>query len=60
MLRQLLGYALLDWGNEFELDRVGFYWSRQGEWVSWKLDELIRQGAGPAESLKALREDFRR
>ena len=60
MLRQLLGYALLDWDNEFELDRVGFYWSRQGEWMSWKLDELIGQGAGPAESLEGLREGFRR
>ena len=60
MLRQLLGYALLDWGNEFQLDRVGFYWSRQGKWMSWRLDELVGQSASPAKSLDGLREDFRR
>ena len=60
MLRQLLGYALLDWDNEFEIDRVGFYWSRQGEWMSWRLDELIGESASPAESIDSLREEFRR
>lgn len=60
MLRQLLGYALLDWGDELELDRVGFYWSRQGKWMSWRLDDLIGESASPAESIEGLREEFRR
>ena len=60
MLRQLLGYALLDWADEFELNRVGFYWSRQGKWMSWELDQLIGQSASPAGSLGGLRKEFKR
>ena len=59
MLRQLLGYALLDWDDEFGLKRVGCYWSRQGKWMSWNLAELVEHVAGPGASLYALRDDFR-
>lgn len=60
MLRQLLGYGLLDWDDEFGLDRVGFYWSRQGKWMSWNLAEMIERGANPEARLRRLREDFKR
>jgi len=39
---------------------TAFYWSRQGEWMSWRLDELIGESASPAESIDSLREEFRR
>ena len=57
--RQLIGYALLDWNDAFALQRVGFYFSRQGEWMSWGLPNLIRQStAVPEATLQGLREEF--
>ena len=40
-LRQLIGYALLDWDNKYALDRVGFYYSRQATCMSWPLSRLL-------------------
>ena len=60
-IRQLIGYALLDWSDEYGLKKVGFYFSRQGEWKSWPLPELIVRCAGDSTAtLNALRNDFRR
>lgn len=59
-LRQLIGYALLDWNDELGLKRVGFYFSRQGKWISWELADVIRRTTGnPTATLKGLREQFR-
>ena len=58
-LRQLLGYALLDWNDALALERVGFYFSRQGSWLSWALDDLVEQTAAPGATLRQLRDDFR-
>jgi hypothetical protein len=38
---QLLGYALLDYSNEYEIDRVGVYLARRGVLVSWSIGELM-------------------
>lgn len=59
-LRQLIGYALLDWNDELGLKRVGFFFSRQGKWISWELADVIRRTTGiPTATLKGLREEFR-
>ncbi len=58
-VRQLLGYALLDWNNALALESVGFYFSRQGTWLSWALDDLVAQTATPGATLRQLREEFR-
>lgn len=34
-LRQLIGYALLDWDDEYALNQVGFYYSRQATLMTW-------------------------
>ena len=58
--RQLLGYVLLDWSDEYRLERAGFYFARQGKRMSWPLGELVSQTTGEAEAMLAgLRDDFR-
>ena len=57
-LRQLIGYALLDWSDALSLERVGFYFSRQGAWLSWPLADVVEQTAAGA-TLAELREEFR-
>ena len=44
-LRQLIGYALLDWDNKYALDQVGFYYSRQATYMTWPLSELLMECA---------------
>ena len=57
-LRQLLGYELLDWHGALGLERAGFYFSRLGAWLSWELEELVRQTAAPGATRRQLRDDF--
>lgn len=59
-VRQLLGYALLDWYDGYRLDRVGFYFARQGRWKDWPLEQLVRETTGDAHAtLAGLRDQFR-
>ena len=58
-LRQVIGYALLDWNDALALKEVGFYFSRQSAWLSWGLRDLVRQTAEPGVTLRQLREEFR-
>ena len=58
-LRQLIGYALLDWDDGFRLSQVGFYFSRQGAWISWRLSDLVRRTAASGRTLSELRDEFR-
>ena len=58
-LRQVLGYALLDWNDVLALESVGFYFSRQGTWLSWALDDVVAQTAAAGATLRRLREEFR-
>lgn len=60
-LRQLIGYALLDWDDRYGLKSAGFYFARQGKWMSWPLSYLLRQTTGRSSAtLLELRKDFRR
>jgi hypothetical protein len=60
-LYQLLGYALLDYEDEFDLHAVGIYLPRQSRLLRWEVAELLPAlcGAQPATTLGALRADFR-
>ena len=49
-LRQLIGYALLDWDNEYTLEQVGFYYSRQATCVTWSLSELLLECTSTASA----------
>ena len=41
MLYQLLGYALLDYEDQYDLKNLGIYLSRQGKLATWSLTELV-------------------
>ncbi len=41
-LRQLAGYALLDYEDEYAIQSVGIYMARHGILINWPLDEYIR------------------
>ena len=45
-LYQLLGYALLDYSDEYQLDSVGVYLARQGVLHKWPLRDLIEKLSG--------------
>lgn len=60
-VRQLIGYALLDWHDKYGLDRVGFYFARQGRWRDWPLEQLVRETTGDGNAtLAGIRDEFRR
>lgn len=40
-LRQLIGYVLLDYSDEYELDSIGLYMSRQGLTCKWDLNDVL-------------------
>lgn len=57
---QLLGYALLDYDNEFGIERVGLLFPRQDAAVQWPLPGLIRTLSGRRGlSVRRLRQRFR-
>ncbi len=46
VLRQVLTCALMDEGDEYEIRRVGFYFTRYGVWAHWGLADLLEMGMG--------------
>ena len=59
-LKQLIGYALLDWDDQYALKHAGFYFSRQGAWMSWPLSRLLTECTGTSTvTLSNLRNQFR-
>lgn len=58
-IRQLLGYALLDYSNHYHIDNIGLYMSRQGILFKWGLDEVIAALCpGQPPSIAELRAKF--
>jgi hypothetical protein len=55
---QLAGYLLLDYDDDFGIDRVGFYLSRQGGLITWSADEFVRR-LGAKAPLPRLRDELR-
>lgn len=58
---QLIGYALLDFDDEFAIDEVGFFLPRQRQLVVWPLEELVVQASGSTfRHVSELREALRK
>ncbi|MFE6470145.1 hypothetical protein ACFVGP_03495 [Streptomyces rochei] len=53
-VHQLAGYLLLDYQDEYALDKVGFYLSRQGQLVTWSTQDFLDL-LGARRSLSELR-----
>lgn len=56
---QLAGYLLLDYDDDFRIDRVGLYLSRQGGLITWTVDEFL-QRLGATLPLPELRSNLRK
>lgn len=59
LIYQLLGYALLDYDNEFGIEEVGIYFARQGAMLRWDALRLMSSLAEETISWPALRKKFR-
>jgi hypothetical protein len=57
---QVIGYALLDFDDEFQLSTAGIFSGRYGYLPTWELGSLLHDLAGQEVSLPATREEFRR
>ena len=60
--RQLIGYALLDFHDEYKITTVGLYLARQGLLLSWPLEQIMRdsQTVGKTARFSDIRLRFRR
>ena len=56
---QLLGYALLNYNNAFEITGIGLYMARQGLLFQWNLEEVLQSLSGQAKTIDDLRIQFR-
>ena len=56
---QLLGYALLDYDDEYGLDAVALYLARQGLLIRWPVAEFAAALAGCEVSIAETRQSFR-
>jgi hypothetical protein len=57
-LYQIIGYALLDFPDEFALTQVGLYMARYGRCTVWPLADLLAELAGRPVDLAAERHAF--
>lgn len=58
-LRQLAGYALLDWEDAYHIQAVWLYLSRQGLLVRWPVEEFFGTLTGdPTVTVADLRQEF--
>ena len=55
---QLLGYALLDYGDDHHITEVGFYLSRVPALVKWDLEALLTEAAGRRVDVAELRAEL--
>ena len=59
-LYQMIGYLLLDYDDEFGIENVGFYMSRQGQTIEWPVADLFGRLMGQKPPpLQALRQEVR-
>lgn len=59
-IRQILGYVFLDWVDQYRLERIGMYYSRQGTWMTWPLNDLLSVAASSQPiTVEELRDEFR-
>lgn len=53
-LYQVLAYVFLDVHDTLRIERVGFYMVRQGVFVTWDVDQLIRVITGSSPTTREL------
>ncbi len=59
-LYQLIGYLLLDYDDEFWIEKLGFYMARQGQTIEWPDADLFGRLMGQkTPPLRDLRQEFR-
>lgn len=58
-LFQLLGYAMLDYDDEFGITTVGIFSARYAYLATWELGELLGELGGHPASLPSVRSQFR-
>jgi hypothetical protein len=56
---QLVGYALLDFDDDYQLDVVGVFSARYAYLATWDLRELLDRLAGRSVALASTRDEFR-
>lgn len=57
---QVIGYALLDFDDAYQLTEVGIFSARYAYMSTWHIDQLLSELAGCPVSLPAIRQEFRR
>jgi hypothetical protein len=58
-LFQVIGYALLDFDDEYKLDELGIFSARYAYLATWDLGALLEELAGGQVSLQGTRTEFR-
>jgi hypothetical protein len=58
-LMQVIGYALLDFDDEYRIDTLGIFTARYGYLATWELGDLLSELAGEQVSLRDARAEFR-
>jgi hypothetical protein len=58
-LFQVVGYALLDFDDEYKLTEVGVFSARYAYLATWSLDGLLSELAGQPVGLQSVRQEFR-
>jgi hypothetical protein len=58
-LYQVIGYTLLDFNDEFGVNRLGIFSARYGHLTTWDAPELLRDLAGRDISLEDTRREFK-
>lgn len=57
-LHQIVGYALLDWDDQYGITAVGILAARQGRLITWPLSDLLAAMAGHPMTVSALRDEL--
>lgn len=55
---QLLGYALLDYSNQYKIDHVGIFSARYGTLITWPLERVTSLMSGVAFDIPAARQEI--
>jgi hypothetical protein len=56
---QVIGYALLDFDDEYHIDTLGIFSARYAYLATWRLTALLDELAGQKINLWATRNEFR-
>ena len=57
---QVVGYALLDFDDEYRIDTLGLFNARYAKLATWRLYDLLHELAGYSVDVPEVRDDFRR